>query len=184
MTNRASRFEGLLTVVSALVFLAAGVYWWSGQAAGAASQPEYTTGVDTIAITIVSDSCKACEIKSEVAAFRNAHERLRTSPGRRIRVVGVAVDPDVGRGRRRLAKLGPFSEISSGGGWTNSVAVEYIWADTLALPAIPQLVVVERNQVVDEQHITVESERVVDRVYGMHAMARWLADSMERSNGK
>lgn len=176
MTSKTSRFESLLTVVAALLFLTAGVYWWNAQASSAVLQPEYVSGVDTIAITFVSDSCKACRIKAEVGAFRNAHERLHTAPGRRIKVVGVAVDRDPGRGRRRLAKLGPFSEISTGGGWTNSLAIEYIWADTLALPAIPQLVVVERSQVVDEQHMIVESQRVVGRVYGLHAMTRWLAD--------
>lgn len=89
--------------------------------------------------------CKAAEDRrfhNALQGARRALEQRSLQEGRRLRVVGVALDSVASDGVKFLASLGEFDEIHAGGGWLNDIGVERIWRDPYGLPIIPQIIVV------------------------------------------
>ena len=65
-------------------------------------------------------------------------------------------------------------QLVLGGSWSNLGALHFVWRDSVSIPAVPQLLVIERTIHIDRRRITVRGERVLARAYGLHAMRETL----------
>jgi len=91
---------------------------------------------------------------------------------------GVSLDTDVEEGRRDLATLGAFDEVSLGGNWTNSSVVRYL-GPTMSTGnpkgGIPQVVVLEREVTRDgASSMSIGPERELARFIGMADIPAWV----------
>jgi hypothetical protein len=105
--------------------------------------------------------------------------------GQNVRYLGVALDWDVEAGLRMLRRMGRFDEVSAGGGWTNSAVFQFLWQDSLAVAAIPQLILLERTLRISPagQDMYLVSARVLQKALGVDGIVRWL-DSRARATAQ
>ena len=92
----------------------------------------------------------------------------------------MAIDTIPTTGLRFLEEFGPFDEVSSGGGWANSMALALIRGDFPGQVAIPQLLVVERSIVLEDPHSSAVEDRLLGRKIGSEqivSFANVLVDS-------
>lgn len=106
-------------------------------------------------------------------AFRNAVRRLAAGVERRARLeglrfvtIGVSLDVSLDDGLKALAGLVPFNELSVGNSWLNGAAQTFVWSTVPGLPAIPQVVVVERHISVRENGLAFGGYSLRGRMVG------------------
>lgn len=87
--------------------------------------------------------------------------------GKGFATVGVSLDSDARDGVDFLERLGNFGEISSGRGWLNSASLDYVVRDLRGVLATPQLLVIERDMVVERTDMRVSDDRVLARYVGL-----------------
>jgi hypothetical protein len=112
-----------------------------------------------------------------------AEESIRDSS--QFRAIGVAIDFDPDSGAMYLHKLADFDQWVVGGNWGNDVVVRLLWRDSLAVPSIPQLLIIERS--IGEQTrknglagMYFGSDRVVQRLMNADEIAQWVFKESER----
>lgn len=133
------------------------------------------SGLDTVAILVVSSLCGACKAEPAATEVGRWLDTLLSRSGSRPRLIGVSVDTDVTAGLELLQEFGEFDEISVGSGFMNTAALKYIWRDSIPFAGVPQLLVFERvTRVADSPlrvaHFEIPSQRIV----GLEAIAAWL----------
>ena len=69
----------------------------------------------------------------------------RSARGKAFAFVGVANDWDIEDGLAFLDGNGPFDEIVVGRNWFNEASVEHLFENDAAIPALPTLVVYQRD---------------------------------------
>jgi hypothetical protein len=164
---------------------------WRGQAA---SQPVQTTRADSLAVPIptgrhlvafvfLSSECGACTFEETERAIRRLRASLRTSHAEtfaRIAVVGVTIDGDLRAGTnyvRRLNRSGQvFDELSVGGVWMNQLVTQRVWREGVALPAVPQVLLVGRHVDASEypRMVDVRRDSILFRVVGREDLVAWV----------
>jgi hypothetical protein len=99
------------------------------------------------------------------------------SAGAAFATLGIALDEQIDSGIALLQPLGQFDEISIGGGWVNHDVERYIWSDTTGVPAIPQVLVIERevNASNGKTQWSVSPYHVLFRVIGGDPIRGWVA---------
>jgi len=137
-----------------------------------------------IAVLISSTWCIGGRDPRFVPALRAAL-RLMADQARRdsssFTATGVALDWDLDSAVAYLRKLADFDQWIVGQNWGNDAVVRLVWRDSTAMPAIPQLIVLERSvgerSRTDGRPGTVPAfgdERVVQRFISADAIAKWV----------
>ena len=137
-----------------------------------------------IAVLISSTWCIGGRDPRFVPALRAAL-RLLSEQARRdstsFTATGVALDWEPDSAVMYLRKLADFDQWIVGQNWGNDAVVRLIWSDSTVIPAIPQLVVLERET--GERPRTdgrpgnvpyYGPERVVLRLLSADAIAKWV----------
>ena len=114
------------------------------------------------------------------AALRLLAEQARQDSSS-FSATGVALDWAPDTAAMYLHKLADFDQWIAGQNWGNDAAVRLIWRDSTGIPAIPQLIVLERSigsrPRNDGREGTVPffgPDRVVQRFLSADAIAKWV----------
>lgn len=137
-------------------------------------------GPELVALYFGATTCRPClrpEVKRAVREMRRHLEQRATESGRDFSSIGVALDPSVPAGVDFLAGTAEFDEIAVGRSWANAAAIEHLWGDPEAVPAIPQIVVLEREiRPEPGGRPSFGEPRVLRRVLGASAILRWVEE--------
>jgi len=90
-----------------------------------------------------------------------------------VSFVGIATDWSLTEGLRFLTQYGPFDQVIVGSNWLNLGAIEYIWRELPGRPALPQVVVVERDLRVGQTIINVSPDKLLARRIGVDELISW-----------
>ncbi len=134
------------------------------------------SGKEIVVFFIGAKACGTCdtpELRAALAAMRDTLSR-RTAGGVKIVLVGVDLDWVLGDGLDYLRQFGTFDQETIGRNWLNTDAVRLVWRDSLALPALPQVVVVEHDIGVGQRRVTVTPDYLLTRRVGAHRIANWV----------
>jgi hypothetical protein len=113
-----------------------------------------------------------------------AQQSRRDSVG--FTATGAAMDWEVDSGAVYLRQLADFDQWVVGNNWGNDAVVQLVWRDLTGVPAIPQLVVLERS--VGEQSRSTGSgiyfgrEQVLRRYIGPVEIANWVLSTADSVN--
>ncbi|HEY7028246.1 MAG TPA: hypothetical protein VH438_11595 [Gemmatimonadales bacterium] len=130
-----------------------------------------------VAVYIGSSTCGPCQSPELKAAIEQVKQGLRTkttAAGQSFTAIGVAMDWSVEEGYDFLRKSGEWDEVVTGSNWINLGALRYIWADSTALSAMPQLVVVRRDIDWGKTQIDLTKERILLRLMGAPEIESWI----------
>ncbi|MFK7972025.1 MAG: TlpA family protein disulfide reductase [Bacteroidia bacterium] len=148
-----------------------------------AQEPSYrpnsdlTEGKEIIAIYFGATSCGPChdpELKKDIQRLKTLLNQHAKSAGYAFSVTGVALDWKVEEGIEFLKEVGPFDEIVVGKNWDNLAAVEYIWADPSSMPAMPQIIVIERDGRMQQDRRTYSENKVIAHHVSPSAISAWV----------
>lgn len=134
-------------------------------------------GRELVAVYIGSTDCGPCQlppVKSAVRTMKSLLAAQAKQHGMAMTVIGVAEDWDLKRGAAFLEPLGPFDQVVIGGNWTNVAVEQFVLRDSLALMAMPQVVVLERTVQLGER-VTVSEPHVLKRISGGVDIPAWVA---------
>ncbi len=135
-------------------------------------------GSETMVALVVSSTCGAARDSTLRRLLVGLRTRIRNGlghePGERLVYVGVALDQSVESGVNILRRLGPFDEISAGGGWMNQLAIRYLHRDLAGEAATPQILVVRRRLGRSWAAHAVGVDTLLARVVGSSALIGWL----------
>jgi hypothetical protein len=146
------------------------------------------TARQRIAVLITTSDCIGARDPKFGPAVRAAlhilaDESIRDST--QFRAIGVAMDFDPDSGAMYLRRLADFDQWVVGGNWGNDAVVRLVWRDSLAVPSIPQLLIIERS--IGEQTrknglagMYFGSDRVVQRLMNADEIAQWVFKESER----
>lgn len=161
----------------------------AGEAGGAggpeaSTQPEPAVGpapgTELVALYFGATTCRPClrpEVKEAIREMRRRLERRAEATGRAFASIGVALDRSVPAGVELLAGTAEFDEIAVGGTWANEAAIEHLWGDPEAVPAIPQIIVLEREVRREAGgRFSFGPPRVLRRVLGASTILRWVEE--------
>lgn len=130
-------------------------------------------GTEFLAIFVGSSTCGASEFPGLVEAVQRIRMKLRSKTAKENKLfisIGVALDQDPWVGIKFLEQFGPFDEVLSGGSWLNTGSLAYILRDFPSRRAIPQLILVERDVMIESQSIASVTEQLVGRRVGADAI--------------
>lgn len=181
------QFSSLANATALLVVLAAGTSIAISRLAVAqndrvndlgatAIDVQIRSSTDTLLVLFLSGSCGACRQEPGASRLKEAIGSYVTSAPR-ARIVGVGLDAGASQALAYLEGVGHFDEVSAGGAWTNHLSLQYLFADSIPIATVPQLVFVERHTVVRQNgaHNTVAvSSVVLNRYLGLHAISQRL----------
>lgn len=144
----------------------------------AAYKSKLTPGVEheTLAFLVISSHCIAAYDPNLVAivdATKGALARDAAARGRKLHLIAISLDDDIGPALRFLARLGTFNEVSIGGNWLNSQVSSLVWNDPQTEPQIPQWIIVDRDVTIGQARIAIRSGQVRTRIVGLDGMRRW-----------
>ena len=130
---------------------------------------------DTVAVFVVSSTCAACKKKPGAGLVREWLDSLTSRSGSRPHVIGLSIDTNVSVGLDFLRQIGNFDEVSAGSGYMNTLALRYIWQDSIPFAGVPQLIVFRRRASVVDSPLSVSNvEDSFQRIVGLDAIANWL----------
>src|SRR5690242_2199636 len=69
--------------------------------------------------------------------------------------------------------LGAFDQLILGGNWTNLAIERYVWRDPEGMPAMPQILIVERT-VTTGSRVSFSEPKVLRRVMGGKEIPAWV----------
>ena len=147
------------------------------EAAVRAYVPEYELrkGTEIVLVLVGAAFCGAQREPGFPQAVEDAKLRVREQAKARcaqFRAVAVSLDWKTDEAMSFLEGFGTFDEVTAGSNWLNEGAQRYIWRDLPGLPAVPQLLVIER-EIEIEPGVQVRSERVIKRIAGAQPAMEW-----------
>jgi len=86
----------------------------------------------------------------------------------------VALDWTPSAGIGWLKGIADFDEIIAGREWVNLGAIAYVWRDSSAVPALPQLVVLARTVRLENNRIVASQPQPILRLLGEQAIRAWV----------
>lgn len=172
--------EKRVILVSALALLLSAAGLWGGLSRRGEANGRSVTltpapnrlrdGTELVAVFVVSSGCVFSRDPTLPAALAGTRRELQAraeKSGKRFVSIGVALDADPTEGTRFLERFGTFDELIVGGGWLNVGFLSFIARDLPGPLATPQLVVVERDIVVDQRVFDVSRDRLLGRYIGV-----------------
>lgn len=139
---------------------------------------EFRSGEEIVLVFIGASFCGAQRAPGFPAAVERARIHLARQARARqaqFRAHAVSLDWKPAEAMAFLSHFGAFDEISIGSNWLNDGAVRYIWRDLPSEPAVPQLVIIQR-QIGKGGTVSVRDERVVRRLLGTEQITKWVND--------
>jgi hypothetical protein len=100
--------------------------------------------------------------------------RQADSLGRPLTMNGVVLDWGTQSGVAYLTSLGNWDEITIGNNWTSMAATRYLWNDPKGRPAVPQVVLYERNVTANPERVTIGPEHRLGQFVGVEEIVRWV----------
>lgn len=143
---------------------------------GYAPDYELRNGTEVVLVLLGASFCGAQHKPGFARAVEDAKQQVRrqaAARGAQFRAVAVSLDWDPKEAMEFLASFGAFDEISVGSNWLNEGAQRYIWRDFPSEPAVPQVLVIER-QVETVPGVKTSGERVLHRVLGSDPVIEWV----------
>lgn len=137
---------------------------------------ELRKGREIVLVLVGAAFCGAQREPGFPQAVEDAKLRVREQAkarGAQFRAVAVSLDWRTDEAMSFLDSFGTFDEVTVGSNWLNEGAQRYIWRDLPGLPAVPQLLVIER-EIEIEPRVQVRSERVVKRIAGAAPAMEWV----------
>lgn len=126
-------------------------------------------GIEEVAVLIGASWCSASKVPGFASSIRGVmatlHKEARTR-GHAFSTVGVSLDWGPKQGMRWLDTMGAFDELIVGRNWGNDAAIQYVWRDPHARPAVPQLVLLRRHVLRVHGRIEFGSDSVLERIVG------------------
>ena len=138
---------------------------------------ELPKGKELVAVYVGAKSCGPCLLpatKAAIAQMKTLLSDYAMKHGYAFSAVGVSTDWSTADGIAFLNDNGPFDQLVVGGNWTNLAVEHYIWRDTNAVPAMPQVIVLERT-VTPGERIEFTAPRVLHRVFGAEEIPKWVS---------
>jgi hypothetical protein len=135
-------------------------------------------GKELVVVYVGAKSCGPCLLPATKAAVREVNRLLAaaaTKGGYAFSAMGVSTDWSTADGVSFLADNGPFDQLVIGGNWANLAAEHFIWRQPGAVPAMPQVIVVERTVMAGESGVTFTAPRTLHRVFGGDEIQKWAA---------
>jgi thiol-disulfide isomerase/thioredoxin len=133
----------------------------------------FPNGREIVAVYFGANWCGPCRSPATKAAILRMKPLLATqakAAGADFAAMVVALDRSFADGAAFIKDLGAFDEYSIGGDLASTAAQAYIWSDSLAIPAVPQVIVFERD---------VSVQRGRPMTFGpRHVLARVAGDSI------
>ena len=145
------------------------------------------SGTELIAFFIASSTCGASQHPTLPQALRQIRDSLTVTAkgqGKRFIFAGVALDETPAKGLDFLQPFGPFDEVIAGGSWLGTGAVDFLIRSIPGPLAMPQLLIIERDVVVEKSTITVGPDRIVTRVLGFAEIFKLAGLSAESAAGQ
>jgi hypothetical protein len=141
--------------------------------------PTYTsrTGKEVMMVLVGASFCGAQRkpgFPQQVEDAKLSLQRQATASGRQFSALAVSLDWETDAALAFLEHFGKWDQMSVGRNWLNEGAIRYIWRDMPADPAVPQILVIERDVEQGEQAITVRGERLVKRLQGTAEIEAWV----------
>ncbi len=139
---------------------------------------ELPSGRELIAVYVGASTCGPCllpEMKAAVIRMKTLLDSTAKRNGYAFSAVGVSSDWLTEKGIAFLSDNGPFDQLVIGGNWTNLGVEHFIWNDSTAVPAMPQIVVLERTVTLGAR-ISMSAPRVLRRVSGLVDIPQWVND--------
>lgn len=137
---------------------------------------ELRNGTEIVLVLVGAAFCGAQREPGFPQAVEDAKLRVQAQAktrGAQFRAVAVSLDWKTDEALSFLQGFGAFDELVVGSNWLNEGARRYIWRDLPGLPAVPQVLVVER-EIEIEPGVQVRSERVVKRIAGAAPVMEWV----------
>jgi hypothetical protein len=134
--------------------------------------------IEVLAIVVSARSCGPCnvpEYKSAVRRMMPMLARQVAKSGASFAAVGLGLDWNVDTARAYFQTLGAFDELVLGRNWWNTGAVAYMWRESVASPAMPQVVLVRRHTIDSQPRMTVSADSVIVRLVGEKQIVAWVA---------
>ena len=141
-----------------------------------------------IAVLITTSNCIGARNPKFAPALRAAlrilaDESIRDSS--QFRAIGVAMDFNPDSAAMYLHGLADFDQWVVGGNWGNDVVVRRVWQDSVAVPFIPQLLVIERSMGRQTRRnglvgMYFGPDRVVQRLTNADEIAQWVLKESAR----
>lgn len=160
---------------------------WRDTSAG----PSYTR--ERIAVLISSTYCIGGRDPRFVPALRAALRLLAEQAHRDnmgFTATGVALDWKLDSAVMYLSKLADFDQWIVGQNWGNEAVVRLVWRDSTAIPAIPQLIVIERSTGERPRNDGRPGnvpyfgpDRVVHRFISAYDIAQWVLNGGDSASG-
>jgi hypothetical protein len=133
-------------------------------------------GREIVALYIGSTTCGPClspEVKAAVRKMKVLVADQAKAQGASFAAVGVANDWKVADGTTFLEPLGTFDQVVVGGSWTNLAIERYVWRDPQGVPAMPQILVIERT-ITTGPRIEFSEPKLLRRVTGGKEIPAWV----------
>ncbi len=140
------------------------------------AERDLPNGKELVVVYIGATSCGPCLLpatKAAVARMKTLLASFATKNGYAFSAVGVSTDWVTADGIKFLNDNAPFDQLVIGGNWTNLAVEHYIWRDSSANPAMPQVVVLERSVTLGDR-IAISPARVLRRVFGSDEIPKWV----------
>jgi hypothetical protein len=133
-------------------------------------------GKELVVVYVGAKSCGPCLLPATKAAVVEVKRLLAataTTRGSAFSAMGVSTDWSTAEGIAFLADNGPFDQLVIGGNWANLAAEHFIWRQPGAVPAMPQVIVMERTVMAGESGVTFTTPRMLHRVFGWDEIQKW-----------
>ena len=137
---------------------------------------EMPKGREIVAIYIGSTTCGPClspEVKAAVKKMKVLVANQAKAQGASFAAVVAANDWEVPKAISFVEPLGAFDQLILGGNWTNLAIERYVWRDPEGVPAMPQILVVERT-VTTGSRVSFSEPKVLRRVMGGKEIPAWV----------
>jgi len=133
-------------------------------------------GEELLFVVIVSERCRATGNESLSRNIRSAEKtlsELASGNGLRFVRVGIALDWDVEAGLKTLSRFAEFDEVASGRKWENAAVEKYLINDHPGPLAVPQVLVLSREVLMEDAGPSLQDEKVLLRRVGVQEIDQW-----------
>ena len=179
-----TKFVGTAAVFAVGVAITTATYWAvRGSDAKGTAAPSGEVATQLVAVLSISSDCKASdkvELKGLWRAVRTVLGGSSSEAGFGFRGIGVSLDRASVSAIKDLQNIGDFEEYAVGGGWTNTAVLHYVVRDLAGLPAVPQLVIVQRR-IPPGRVLTVTADSLIGRYVGVETIAQHVRQLSGRS---
>jgi hypothetical protein len=117
---------------------------------------------------------RGSELAAAIREMKPILARHASAAGRPLSLVGVALDWDTDHGIAFLRELGRWDEVIAGNNWLNLGAEQHIWRAEGGRPAIPQLIIYEREISGELKGLEFGPNRLLRRIVGTDSITAWV----------